>query len=77
MGSFLLFVRHSGSDTTTGTVKVASIQKGGKENIIRPKWLFDCIKQNQADTGLSDLILPLEPRSVKDLYRTLLALIFC
>ncbi|KAJ9231272.1 hypothetical protein DTO166G5_6894 [Paecilomyces variotii] len=44
------------------TVKVASIQKGGKENIIRPKWLFDCIKQNQADAGLSDLILPLEPR---------------
>lgn len=45
-----------------GTVKVASVQKGGKENIIRPLWLFDCIKQNQADAGMPDFLLPLEPR---------------
>ncbi|KAL2221804.1 putative DNA ligase [Thermoascus aurantiacus ATCC 26904] len=44
------------------TVKVASVQKGGKENIIRPLWLFDCIKQNQADAGMPDFLLPLEPR---------------
>ncbi|EEP80221.1 conserved hypothetical protein [Uncinocarpus reesii 1704] len=44
------------------TVKVASIQKAAKENIVRPSWLLDCIKQNEADLGLPDLLLPLEPR---------------
>ncbi|WEW60983.1 DNA ligase (ATP) [Emydomyces testavorans] len=44
------------------TVKVASVQKAAKENIIRPSWLFDCIKQNEVDTGLPDLLIPLEPR---------------
>ncbi|KAH8705089.1 ATP-dependent DNA ligase IV [Talaromyces proteolyticus] len=44
------------------TVKVASLQKSGKENIIRPLWLFDCIQQNEADKNLPTLILPLEPK---------------
>ncbi|KAI2335020.1 DNA ligase (ATP) [Ophidiomyces ophidiicola] len=44
------------------TVKVASVQKTAKENIIRPLWLFDCLKQNEVDRGLPDLLMPLEPR---------------
>ncbi|EER38909.1 DNA ligase [Histoplasma capsulatum H143] len=43
------------------TVKVASLQKNAKENIIRPSWLFDCLTQNERDRGLPDLLLPLEP----------------
>ena len=46
----------------TGTVKVASVQKGNQVNIIRPSWILDCIKQNEIDTGLSDFLLPQEPR---------------
>ncbi|EFW19386.1 DNA ligase (ATP) [Coccidioides posadasii str. Silveira] len=44
------------------TVKVASVQKVAKESIIRPSWLFDCIKQNEIDKGLPDLLIPFEPR---------------
>ncbi|KAJ5098471.1 Nucleic acid-binding OB-fold [Penicillium argentinense] len=44
------------------TVKVASLQKSGDTNIVRPSWLMDCVKQNIKDAGLSDLILPFEPR---------------
>ncbi|KAJ5973421.1 hypothetical protein N7481_010631 [Penicillium waksmanii] len=44
------------------TVKVASLQKVGDTNIIRPSWLIDCVKQNVKDVGLPDLILPFEPR---------------
>jgi DNA ligase-4 len=40
------------------------LQKGAKENIIRPVWIFDCVKQNEADAGLPTLLLPLEPRYV-------------
>ncbi|KAJ6176959.1 hypothetical protein N7485_003873 [Penicillium canescens] len=44
------------------TVKVASLQKSGDQNIIRPSWLLDCIKQNVKDAGLPDFLLPFEPR---------------
>ena len=47
-----------------GTVKVASIQKGAQDNIIRPSWLLDCVKQSHVDAGLPNLPLPLEPRYV-------------
>jgi DNA ligase-4 len=50
------------SNRLLGTVKVASAQKSGKDNIIRARWLFDCIKQNEADAGLPDFLIPLEPR---------------
>jgi hypothetical protein len=45
-----------------GVVKVASLQKAGKKDIIRPSWIFDCIKQNEVDAGMARLVLPLEPR---------------
>lgn len=43
-------------------VKVASLQKSGDVDIIRPSWLLDCVKQNEVDAGLPDLLLPHEPR---------------
>lgn len=43
---------------------MASLQKSGEQNIIRPSWLIDCIKQNEIDAGLPDLLLPFEPRYV-------------
>jgi DNA ligase-4 len=48
----------------TGTVKVASLQKSGDQNIIRPSWLLDCLKQNEKDAGLPDFLLPFEPKYV-------------
>lgn len=48
--------------TSIGTVKVASLQKSGEVDIIRPSWLTDCVKQNVVDTGLPDMLLPQEPR---------------
>jgi DNA ligase 4 len=44
------------------TVKVASIQKQGQKNIVRPVWLFDCIEQARRDRamGLPELLVPLE-----------------
>ena len=50
------------ANVLTGTVKVASLQKSGEQNIIRPSWLIDCVKQNEIDAGLPDLLLPFEPR---------------
>ena len=44
------------------TVKVASLQKSAREDIIRPNWLLDCIRQNEIDRHLSSYLLPLEPR---------------
>ena len=45
------------------TVKVASIEKTGQHDIIRPLWILDCIEQHRVDSmrGLPDLRLPLEP----------------
>jgi DNA ligase-4 len=42
-------------------VKVASIKKHDNRNIIKPKWLLDCIKQGDLDVGRPALLLPLEP----------------
>ncbi|KAK3667568.1 DNA ligase (ATP) [Elasticomyces elasticus] len=42
-------------------VKVASVQKRDERNIIRPSWLFDCIRQSELDVGRTSLLLPLEP----------------
>lgn len=42
-------------------IKVASIQKRDDRNIIRPRWLLDCIKQSELDVGRPNLLLPLEP----------------
>ena len=44
------------------TVKVASIQKQGEKNLVRPLWLFDCIEQARRDRamGLPELLVPLE-----------------
>lgn len=42
-------------------VKVAALVKTGKVDIIRPSWLFDCIKQIADDFPRPNLLLPLEP----------------
>jgi DNA ligase-4 len=41
-------------------VKVASIKKHDKRNIIRPAWLLDCVRQSEIDVGRPALLLPLE-----------------
>lgn len=41
---------------------MASLQKRGDVNIVKPSWLLDCVKQNEKDVGLSDFLLPFEPR---------------
>ncbi|KZF26592.1 DNA ligase 4 [Xylona heveae TC161] len=46
------------------TVKVASLQKAGDQDIIRPSWIFDCIKQNQADGERPRFVLPVEPSHI-------------
>jgi DNA ligase-4 len=42
-------------------VKVAVLEKHGKYNLVRPVWLFDCIKQAEIDAGRANLLLPFEP----------------
>lgn len=42
-------------------VKVASLVKRGERNIVRPSWLYDCVKQSEIDEGRASLLLPLEP----------------
>ena len=44
------------------TVKVASLEKRGGINIVKPIWLFDCIKQNRIDfaKGKSEMVVPQE-----------------
>jgi DNA ligase-4 len=42
-------------------IKVRSIKKEGKMNIVRPSWLFDCIKQSEIDFGRPQFLLPMEP----------------
>ncbi|GAB1214500.1 DNA ligase (ATP) [Aspergillus terreus] len=44
------------------TVKAASLQKSGNVAIVRPSWILDCVRQNEIDAGLPDLLLPFEPR---------------
>lgn len=43
-------------------VKVASLQKRDQRNILRPSWLFDCVKQSEQDVGRKSLLLPPEPQ---------------
>ncbi|KAF2102458.1 DNA ligase 4 [Rhizodiscina lignyota] len=42
--------------------KAASIKKYGRENVVRPSWLFDCVKQVETDVGRPNYLLPMEPR---------------
>ncbi|KAF4550618.1 DNA ligase-like protein [Elsinoe fawcettii] len=42
-------------------VKAAAIKKAGKRVVVRPKWLYDCVAQAEADIGHDPFILPLEP----------------
>ncbi|KAL7273113.1 DNA ligase (ATP) [Rhizina undulata] len=44
--------------------KISAIKKKGTHDIIKPRWIFDCIKQHDADIesgGSGGCILPLEP----------------
>jgi DNA ligase 4 len=43
------------------TLKVTSIEKQGKLNIVKPSWLFDCIAQSRKDVGRPAFLLPYEP----------------
>jgi len=42
-------------------VKVRSIKKEGKLSILRPSWLFDCLRQNEINHGRPTFLLPMEP----------------
>jgi DNA ligase-4 len=43
-------------------VKVASLMKSGKTNMVRPAWILDVLTQNEADFGKEGLLLPYEMR---------------
>ncbi|OAG44790.1 hypothetical protein AYO21_00751 [Fonsecaea monophora] len=46
------------------TVKVASLEKRGEKEIIKPMWIFDCVDQAQRDfaRGYADeMVVPFEP----------------
>ncbi|KAF2148467.1 ATP-dependent DNA ligase [Myriangium duriaei CBS 260.36] len=45
-------------------IKVASLKKSGNRTIVRPKWLFDCVKQAEIDIGRPPFVLPLEPSDI-------------
>ncbi|KAF1986447.1 DNA ligase 4 [Aulographum hederae CBS 113979] len=42
-------------------VPVSSLQKKAIKSLVRPAWLFDCIKQSEVDVGRPPFLLPLEP----------------
>ncbi|RMZ70674.1 hypothetical protein GMOD_00000804 [Pyrenophora seminiperda CCB06] len=42
-------------------IKVASLEKRGTNNIVKPAWLQDCITQNECDAGAPPYLLPFEP----------------
>lgn len=44
------------------TVKVAALTKINEVDIIRPSWIFDCIKQAEIEREKPTFLLPLEPR---------------
>ncbi|KAL8900689.1 MAG: hypothetical protein Q9192_000939 [Flavoplaca navasiana] len=44
------------------TVQVASAIKTGGVDIIRPSWIFDCIKQAEVEREKPTFLLPLEPQ---------------
>ncbi|KAF2271445.1 DNA ligase-like protein [Westerdykella ornata] len=41
-------------------VKVSSLEKRGTQNIVRPIWIQDCIRQSEADASPVPFILPFE-----------------
>lgn len=49
-------------------VKVASLIKRDERNIVRPSWLYDCVRQGELDLGRPGLLLPFEP--VRHLFST-------
>ena len=44
------------------TVKVAALIKTGEVDIVRPSWIFDCIKQAEVERENPIFLLPLEPQ---------------
>ena len=44
------------------TTKVAALTKINEVDIIRPSWIFDCIKQAEVDREKPPFLLPVEPR---------------
>lgn len=42
-------------------VKVSSLEKRNTNNIVKPIWISDCIRQADADAGAMPYILPFEP----------------
>jgi DNA ligase-4 len=42
-------------------VKVSSLEKRETNNIVRPVWIHDCIRQNEVDIGTIPYLLPFEP----------------
>lgn len=42
-------------------VKVASLMKSGRQNVVRPRWLFDAVKQCEDDRGRETFLVPFEP----------------
>ncbi|EDU43033.1 CDC9 ATP-dependent DNA ligase [Pyrenophora tritici-repentis] len=42
-------------------IKVASLEKRGTNNVVKPAWLQDCIMQNERDAGAPPYLLPFEP----------------
>lgn len=61
-----IFQRHDAVENTIciadrRVVKVAALEKTRKVNIVRPAWLFHCVKQTEVDSGLPKLLLPFEP----------------
>ncbi|KAK3703385.1 DNA ligase (ATP) [Vermiconidia calcicola] len=45
-------------------VKVASLRKDDKRNLVRPSWLIDCVKQSELDIGRPSFLLPFEPQQL-------------
>jgi DNA ligase 4 len=43
-------------------VKVASLKKNDRRNIVRPSWLLDCVRQAEIDVERSSYLLPYEPQ---------------
>ncbi|KAF2773948.1 ATP-dependent DNA ligase [Teratosphaeria nubilosa] len=43
-------------------VPVASLEKKGERNIVRPCWLYDCVQQSELDIGRPSMLLPFDPR---------------
>lgn len=45
-------------------MKISALKKKGTHDIIRPAWIFDCIKQHETEQEKGErggYVLPLEP----------------